>query len=1199
MSPMGAILFVLFLVVSAIFAAGFTVGYLVGRRRRRVPEMAVVNPAAPGDQPPAVSAGAPVPPPMGPAPMRPAPIVHEPVAAPPPAAEPVVAPGAISVAAAPAPQLDPAEEARRREIRNVTIGLYSAALLVIAAGGLLLLSALPGAAKTLILAGMTAAFYLSGLTVLSSRPFLRPAAVGFVGIALALVPLTGLGMAAWLFPDQGALAAMITSGVGLVLYTHAAVTLSSRVLGYLSVVSVFSFAVSFGVLLQRGLLLTLGLVVVISTAVKLASLRESIHLPEPLRRAFVDLGPWYTPLTTLATLVSALVRSVSAHEFAVVLTLLGIHAAVAYRAGRRLDDLVALRLAALAVPLSWMHALGWQGDAFSAGLALIAAIHAVGFTRPSALETAAPWLQSRPIPLSRPALLWGAGAVACALPAMVRPGAWGLAAAVVAASAVLWVSHAERRRRWAAVPEVAVLGLPLPGLVLMAQAQADGSVLSSWGPFSVLGTGMALVAGLHWSQTRRQEALDLVAGAVAWPVILFCAAERHPFAAYTVTALLVLLLSWADRDQMPWLRSRGEDARPRPAARTWVMAAMALLTCSTQWPASLGEGHPARWILVAALLAGLLLMPSRPIPEEAALAGAAVAVALDAPAGQIGASLAAAALGVGAVLGWRARSEGDWVRSAVSSGCLGLAGVAGLAAWGGEGAWAAAPVVGAGAFHAGEGVSAIVWNRSARSWRAAGPALIAAGVFSLAVLETMGGGAGQSRASQPGAITLWAAAAALAGGLAATSIAVSRGIGAARVSLPLQAGLLVWGLDLAALGAGRSGEARQVLLALGMGCAIAGSSLLVARDPSDRHGGLIPPQLTWATAGLLIAGGLTRGAVSEQSGPLDVICLVLLGAAVIWTALVLPVRRVLSSLGTQVTAAGLVCGLLFSLAVWRMAWGAGLTVLLVGVAWAARAIREHTAVRWAPVVVLSSWAGWAALVADIAPAGWGPAQSTTAVLLLAGGAACGALRWARLPLPVVLGCAGGHLILAAAAAWWGGLLLALGGLALTAVGAELLLRVMPQVRPGHEWLEEGRIGLWTLLGGAGLGRLFYAGAGDWQPVLVLVAVGAALGLAAALGRDLLSDPAAELYAYAAAASFTLAALAGMGRSTGERSIALAGLAAVVILGLLRRQPVLTVWGSLCLCVSFLIFLENYTVGLLAVLAVAVAGLALWRLRSLK
>lgn len=497
---MYALLLFLVVVVSPIFLAGFAVGYFAGKRRARAERVQSqpvpayppypVYPSYPSNT--AVRPG-PVTDPAGsvrgPAPffsehVSAEPVVTTPVeSAPTPAQAPapvdVQAPLVAPAPAAPAitppvvvpPQAhDPQEEARRREIRNVTVGLFAAALLVIAAGALLLTSTLPGALKTVLLIAATGGFYGSGLTVLRRRPMLRTAAVGFVGIGLALVPLVGVGLHRWLLPGNGSLAALLASAAGLLLYSFAAVRLSSRVLGYLSVLSVLSFGVSFGMSLQRGVLATLCVLIVLSTLVKLSLLRPQLRIPAVLRQAFGDLGPWYTPLLAVTTAACVLLRGVNLREFAVALTLLGTHSAVAFALGRRWDDLAGVRFAVVAVPLIWL----WSADAplglLSLTATLLAALHAAAFTRDDVARRAAPWWPERLTESRALPLLWAGVATASAVPALFGQGLWGSFTAAVLAAVLLFLGVAEGRRRLPLLAVAGLLSLALPAAVPWAEA---------------------------------------------------------------------------------------------------------------------------------------------------------------------------------------------------------------------------------------------------------------------------------------------------------------------------------------------------------------------------------------------------------------------------------------------------------------------------------------------------------------------------------------------------------------------------------------------------------------------------------------------------------------------------------------------------------------------------------------------------------
>lgn len=162
---------------------------------------------------------------------------------------------------------------RERELRNINITLYVAALLIVAAGALFLSFALPPLAKVIGLFVLAAAFYAGGLIVHATKKSLRPAAAAFAGTGLALLPLSAIatyntvalsGPSVWL----------IFSVIGTVAVGFATIRLRSRVLAWVAVLILVSTAMAAAATLQRGVFYYLLLMLVLSILLMLAATRS-------------------------------------------------------------------------------------------------------------------------------------------------------------------------------------------------------------------------------------------------------------------------------------------------------------------------------------------------------------------------------------------------------------------------------------------------------------------------------------------------------------------------------------------------------------------------------------------------------------------------------------------------------------------------------------------------------------------------------------------------------------------------------------------------------------------------------------------------------------------------------------------------------------------------------------------------------------
>lgn len=201
---------------------------------------------------------------------------------------------------APSPEERAAQRAAR-ELRNINIALYSASLLLVAAGGLFIGAAVPGAAKAVTIGAVVALFYCSGLVLYTRLPRLRAAAVAFTGTGLALLPVAGLLFG--VLTGQGASAWFATALVGTVAYVAAAVRLQSRVVAFLALPFFLSIALSSVSLLGGALVwyftCSIGVAAVLAALLRLAP----PWLPTVISRAVVDTHRLLAPTALVASLL--------------------------------------------------------------------------------------------------------------------------------------------------------------------------------------------------------------------------------------------------------------------------------------------------------------------------------------------------------------------------------------------------------------------------------------------------------------------------------------------------------------------------------------------------------------------------------------------------------------------------------------------------------------------------------------------------------------------------------------------------------------------------------------------------------------------------------------------------------------------------------------------------------------------------------
>lgn len=222
---------------------------------------------------------------------------------------------------APLPPLDPQVQAARkakRETQNINITLYIASLFMVAAAALFVVSSLPVPARLVGVWLGTAVFYGAGLILHAATPRLRPAALAFVGTALAIVPFAGLATYNLGFPNAPAVW-LLTSLVGTAAYVVAAVRLGSRLVVYLSLAFLISTAWSSGAVLGAALSWYFTALIVIAAVLSLAGrvLGNRIASQAPVLGLFAkplsDLGPWFAPVGLVSSLAFPLGLNAADH----------------------------------------------------------------------------------------------------------------------------------------------------------------------------------------------------------------------------------------------------------------------------------------------------------------------------------------------------------------------------------------------------------------------------------------------------------------------------------------------------------------------------------------------------------------------------------------------------------------------------------------------------------------------------------------------------------------------------------------------------------------------------------------------------------------------------------------------------------------------------------------------------------------------
>ncbi|MGV0111044.1 hypothetical protein [Arthrobacter sp. CP30] len=248
-----------------------------------------------------------------------------------------------------------------RDLRAINIALYSASLLLVAAGGLFIGAAVPGPARAVTICAVVALFYVGGVILHDRLPRLRPAAVAFAGTGLALLPVAGVLFG--VLTDEGPLAWFGTALIGTAAYLLAAVRLQSRVVAYLSIPFLLSIALSSVSLIGGALIWYFTCSIGVAALLAVLAHPAPRWMPEVLTRAVLDAHRVLTPLALGASLLlgsllapgeRALLWVVAAVHYAALLVFVPVSKTVHFYATRLIATLAAvLILAALDLPFLW------------------------------------------------------------------------------------------------------------------------------------------------------------------------------------------------------------------------------------------------------------------------------------------------------------------------------------------------------------------------------------------------------------------------------------------------------------------------------------------------------------------------------------------------------------------------------------------------------------------------------------------------------------------------------------------------------------------------------------------------------------------------------------------------------------------------------------------------------------------------------
>ena len=216
----------------------------------------------------------------------------------------------------------------KKDLQNINTILYVASLLIVAAAVLFVTidKSVTNELKFFGVWLVTIGFYGAGFILHKTSQRLRPAAVAFLGTALALLPFAGLATDALVLHNPQ-LSWFITSALGLILFFTTTLLLKSQLLAYLTIGFVFSLATSSVAVLQMGFVWYFLLIIILASLCNLIAYINPKILPEVFRKPIDDGGQLAVPLAVFGSWWN--VQVVDLWQNALVLLVTGIHYATA------------------------------------------------------------------------------------------------------------------------------------------------------------------------------------------------------------------------------------------------------------------------------------------------------------------------------------------------------------------------------------------------------------------------------------------------------------------------------------------------------------------------------------------------------------------------------------------------------------------------------------------------------------------------------------------------------------------------------------------------------------------------------------------------------------------------------------------------------------------------------------------------------
>jgi len=433
---------------------------------------------------------------------------------------------------------------RERELRNINITLYVAALMIVAAGALFLSFALPPVAKLVAFIFLVAAFYAGGLITYAVKPSLRPAGAAFAGTGLALLPLCAIATYNTL-AISGPLTWLLYSAIGTLAVGYATMKLKSRVLSWVAVLILVSTGMAGAATLQRGVLNYMLVLVLLSIVLMLLATRsqrvkDSIFFQAVLGTAQI------LPIFVIV-LAGSLIETLRSREYFWIFALLTAQLLLSMKllSNLRLTRFFAARASFMLMLVAGCNYLGFAGTTTAVVLAYAFALQAVAVLSFSTGYQRRMGLARQHLGFER-CTLWGLSLIALGTAYLLADDRHSFALSYVAAPlfALLCLAGLVSAARAEAV---VIAVLPLVALLDMQH--------HSWRPLLVF---IVAIAGLSIAHRRANGLYQLLYGHVRWVLLLIGAgvvgAAIHEYlgglqgradtGAKLITVLVMVLILW-------------------------------------------------------------------------------------------------------------------------------------------------------------------------------------------------------------------------------------------------------------------------------------------------------------------------------------------------------------------------------------------------------------------------------------------------------------------------------------------------------------------------------------------------------------------------------------------------------------------------------------------------------------------------------